>query len=98
VQAEACSRMVSPASLRPVGTGFTGPTAPDINTPSHVFHAGSLRRGYSTGGLGTRGMKEEGRGLLNPTFQGGEILVYSAVEGFERFLRQPLFVPVIAFR
>ena len=32
--------MVSPASLRPVGTGFTGSTAPESTTPSHVFHAG----------------------------------------------------------
>ena len=57
------SGVVSPASLRPVGTGFTGPTAPDIKTPNHVFHAG-LRRGYRTDKIGTRKMKEGERGLL----------------------------------
>jgi hypothetical protein len=31
------SGMVSPASLRPVGTGFTGPTAPDINNAKSRF-------------------------------------------------------------
>jgi len=34
------SGVVSPAAVRPVGTGFTGFTAPDINNVNHVFHAG----------------------------------------------------------
>jgi hypothetical protein len=33
-------RMASPASLRPVGTGFTGLAAPNIKMPNHVFRAG----------------------------------------------------------
>jgi hypothetical protein len=41
------SEVVSPHPLdrlgpghRPVGAGFTGPTAPNINNANHVFHAG----------------------------------------------------------
>ena len=39
--------VVSPTSLRPVGTGFTGPTAPDINNaksrfPCWLFGAGTV--------------------------------------------------------
>ena len=33
-------KMVSLVSLRPVGTGFNGLTAPNITMPSHVFRAG----------------------------------------------------------
>ena len=39
------SGVVSPASLRPVGTGFTGPTAPDINNAKSRFSCWLLRAG-----------------------------------------------------
>lgn len=49
--------MVSPASLRPVGTGFTGPTAPDINNAKSRFLCWLLSRRYRTGLVSTSEMK-----------------------------------------
>ena len=61
--------MVNPASLRPVGTGFTGLTATHIINAKHVFHAGfGARVPYE----GSWYKKEEERPTLRQTWYNGD--------------------------
>ena len=53
--------MVSPASLRPVGAGFTGPAAPNINNAKSRFSCWLEAARTVRNQVGTRKMKWESR-------------------------------------
>ena len=86
--------MVSPASLRPVGAGFTGPTAPNINNDKSRFSVLALKGGVPYGESSYNRNEVGGRVLLRWPVQGGEVFVYGTVKSLQRCRGQPLFILV----